>query len=172
MRTSVSFLWSWTCLDRHTIRDLFLSERCGPHINNNGGPSSLMTDHTTSVGRDTNDMTVLRGHITTQLRQLEVQRPSLLSERVAVSDCVLSKTPFFLYLERGIAQDLQTIRSVVDYSQSPTPRWAPKTHHLANKTQEGRCARSCGTNVFVLEHTRDKFTSPPIVLQTHENEFE
>ena len=66
------------------MRDLFLSVRCGPHINNNGGPTSLTTDHTASVGRDTNDMTVLRGHITTQMSQLEVQRPSLLSERVAV----------------------------------------------------------------------------------------
>jgi hypothetical protein len=47
-----------------------------------------MTDHTASVGRDTNDMTALRVHITTQLRQLEVQRPSLLSERVAAQRLV------------------------------------------------------------------------------------
>jgi len=78
------------CIDRHVDQEIRppLTRRKRdvlqrPHINNNGGPSSLMTDHTASVGRDTNDMTALRGHITTQLRQLEVQRPSLLSERVA-----------------------------------------------------------------------------------------
>ena len=38
------------------------------------------------------------------------------------SDCVLSKTPFFLYLERGNAQDFQTIRSVGGCSKAPTPR--------------------------------------------------
>jgi len=69
------------------------------------------------------------------------------------SDCVLSKTPFFLYLERGNAQDLQTIRSVVGCSKAPTPRWQPKAHHMANKTREGHCARSCGTNVFVVIRT-------------------
>ena len=62
-----------------------------------------------------------------------------------------SKTPFFFYLERGNTQDLQTIRSVVGCSKAPTPRWAPKAHHVANKTQEGHCARSCGTNVHVLD---------------------
>jgi len=78
------------CIDRHVDQEIRppLARRKRdvlqrPHINNNGGPSSLMTDHTASVGRDTNDMTALRVHITTQLRQLEVQRPSLLSERVA-----------------------------------------------------------------------------------------
>ena len=79
------------------------------------------------------------------------------------SDCVLSKTPFFLYLEKGNAQDLQTIRCVNGCSKAPTPRRAPKAHHVANKTQERQCARSCGTNVLALEQTRDKFTSldPP-----------
>jgi len=78
------------CIDRQVVQEIRppLARRKRdvlqrPHINNNGGPSSLMTDHTASVGRDTNDMTAVRGHITTQLRQLEVQRPSLLSERVA-----------------------------------------------------------------------------------------
>ena len=92
----------------------------------------------------------------------------------ASSDCVLSKTrtPFFLYLERGNAKDLQTIRSVVGCSKAPTPRMAPKAHHVTNKTQERHSARSCGANVLVLEQTCDKVTSPSIVPQTHENEFE
>jgi len=35
-----------------------------------------------------------------------------------------------------------------------------------NKTQERYCARSSGTNVLVLEQTRDKFTSLLIVKCT------
>jgi len=34
-------------------------------------------------------------------------------ERVSSSDCVFSKTPFFPYLGKGNAQDIQTIRCVV-----------------------------------------------------------
>jgi len=58
---------------------------------------------------------------------------------------------------------------VVGCSKAPTPRRTPKAHHVANKTQERHCARSFGTNVLVLQQTRDKFTLPLIVLQTHEN---
>ena len=88
-----------------------------------------------------------------------------------MSDSVLSKTSFSLYLEKGNAQDLQTICCAIGCSKAPRPRWAPKAHHVENKTQETHCARSSGTNVLILEQTRDKFTSLLIVLQMHENEL-
>jgi len=103
-------------------------------------------------------------------------RDARMCEKSICSDCVLSKTPFFLYLERGNAQDLQTIRRVVGCSKSPTSRRAPKGHHVESTkgtpSQERRCARSSGTNVLVSEHTRDQFTLPSIAPQMHENEFE
>ena len=55
---------------------------------------------------------------------------------------------------------------MVGCSKAPTPRRTPKAHHVANKTQERHCAGSSGTNVLVLEQTRDKFTS---ALDRHSN---
>jgi len=48
---------------------------------------------------------------------------------------------------------------MVGCSKAPTPKGAPKAHHVANKTQERHYARSSGTNALVLEQTRDKCTS-------------
>jgi len=92
--------------------------------------------------------------------------------RCQMSDSVLSKTPFFLYLEKRDAQDLQTICCAIGCQKEPTPRWAPKEHNVANKTQETHCAKLSGTNMLVLEQTRNKFTSLFIILQVHENELE
>ena len=35
-------------------------------------------------------------------------------------------------------------------SARPTFKWAPKAHHMMDKTQKGHCERSSGTNVLVL----------------------
>jgi len=59
----------------------------------------------------------------------------------------------------------------VHRSARPTSRWAPKAHHMMGKTQWRHCERSFGTNVLVLGKQRDKFASPSMVPQTHENEF-
>ena len=81
-----------------------------------------------------------------------------------MGDSIFSKKPFSLYLEKGNAQDLQTICCAIGCSKARTPRRAPKTRHVENKTQETHCARSSGTKVLILNQTRDEFTSLLIVL--------
>ena len=54
-----------------------------PHINNNGGPSSLLTDDDAGSAFDSSDMNSLRSFITQQMKDLEMKRPAFViaSER-------------------------------------------------------------------------------------------
>jgi len=52
-----------------------------PHINNNGGPSSLLTDDDADSAFDSSDMNSLRSFITQQMQDLEMKRPAFVIER-------------------------------------------------------------------------------------------
>jgi len=52
-----------------------------PHLNNNGGPSSLLTDDGAENAFDEIGMTTLRSHITRQMVNLEMKRPAVMTER-------------------------------------------------------------------------------------------
>jgi len=78
------------CIDRNVdqeIRPPLRSRSRGvqhrPHINNNGGPAMLLSDDGACTGKDSNDMTCLRQHISQQMHDLEMRRPSVAIERVA-----------------------------------------------------------------------------------------
>jgi hypothetical protein len=53
-----------------------------PHINNNGGPGSLLTGDGAGTSFDTSDMVALREVLTDQMTQLEMRRPAVAIERV------------------------------------------------------------------------------------------
>ena len=53
-----------------------------PHINNNGGPTSLLTGDGARTSFDTRDMVSLREVLTDQMTQLEMRRPAVVIERV------------------------------------------------------------------------------------------
>jgi len=75
---------------------------------------------------------------------------------IAIYSIFTNQSKWINHLEKRNTQDLQMICCVIDCSEAPTSRWAPKAHPVAKKTQERHCARSFGTNVLVLEQTRDK----------------
>ena len=52
-----------------------------PHINNNSGPSCLLTDDDADSAFDSSDMNLLRSFITQQMKDLEMKRPALVIER-------------------------------------------------------------------------------------------
>jgi len=52
-----------------------------PHINNNGGPSSLLTDDDTDSAFDSSDMNSLHSFITQQMQDSEMKRPAFVIER-------------------------------------------------------------------------------------------
>ena len=52
-----------------------------PHMNNNGGPSSLLTDDDADRVFDSSDMNSLRSFITQQMKDLEMKRPAFVIER-------------------------------------------------------------------------------------------
>jgi len=52
-----------------------------PHINNNGGPSCLLTDDDADSEFYFSDMKFLRSFITQQMKDLEMIRPALVIER-------------------------------------------------------------------------------------------
>ena len=75
------------CIDRSVPQEIrapkqSLSSKTShhPHINNNGGPSSLLTDDDADSAFDSSDINSF-SFITQQMKDLEMKRPAFVIER-------------------------------------------------------------------------------------------